>query len=258
MSDQRIFHPPTKTLVFSIAMNGYQLLYKHCLSSHQRYAKRCNYDYIAVTQPAYTMLGVECCWLKLTLIKQALLAGYTDVLFIDADAEVKNSAPALDTIKQIDKHLYLANGYSNRFNSGVIYARAHASVIDWLNRVLAAKDGGIPNEDDVGWGENGYVIHFAKQCEFIATLDSKWNNTWQPELADYIRHYNHGPLRSGLTLFLIHKGLGRLTRLIVKLKQKIHALDSANRCIANNQKDSAFSQLCQQVKRHYPIFYPER
>ena len=40
-----------------------------------------------------TTIGVECCWLKLTLMIEALDNGYDAVLFVDADAYIQPQAP---------------------------------------------------------------------------------------------------------------------------------------------------------------------
>ncbi|MFQ3288857.1 MAG: hypothetical protein ACI93V_001077, partial [Alteromonadaceae bacterium] len=69
-----------KTLIFSIALNGYQLLYRHCINSHRAYAKKYGYEYLVISRPYFTALGVECCWLKLTLMLEALKAGSDTVL----------------------------------------------------------------------------------------------------------------------------------------------------------------------------------
>ena len=60
-------------LIFSIALNGYQWLYRKNLANHAAYAKSIGANYLKVTRPLISRLGVECCWLKLCLLKEALL-----------------------------------------------------------------------------------------------------------------------------------------------------------------------------------------
>jgi hypothetical protein len=194
-----------KTLILSIALNGYQWMYKKELQSHQQYAKKYDYVHQAVTRPFISALGVECCWLKLTLMRRALLSGYDNVLFLDADTMVHRNCPGLTKVFQEEKYVYMAKGYSNRFNSGVLIARNNAKTIDWLTRVIDARFNKVQKENDVGWGENGHVIEFSKGVPFIVELEKKWNNTFDNHLKDYIRHRNCGPMRTGYFNNLFHK-----------------------------------------------------
>jgi hypothetical protein len=185
-----------KTLVFTIALNGYQYLYSNNLSNQFFYAKNNGYSYVAVTKPALTLMAMECAWLKISLIANALRAGYETVMYIDADADIKLSTPPLQTLIEPNKYLYMAHGYSGRFNSGVIIAKNHPDLIEWLEVLIANSERQIPSEDSVGWGENGHVIHYAKNLSFIRRLSTEWNNNCNPNLNDYIRHYSMGPLRN--------------------------------------------------------------
>lgn len=194
-----------KTLIFSIALNGYQWMYQRELKSHEQYAQKYSYVYQAITHPFVSMLGVECCWLKLTLMREALLSGYDTVLFLDADTMVNSNCPALTKIFKERKYVYMAKGYSNRFNSGVLIARNDTKTIEWLTSVINARFNKVQKENDVGWGENGHVIEFSKGVPFIVELDQKWNNTFNNSLKDYIRHQNCGPMRTGYFNNLFHK-----------------------------------------------------
>jgi hypothetical protein len=194
-----------KTLILSIALNGYQWMYKNELASHTRYAQRHGYEHQAVTRPYVSELGVECCWLKLTLMRAALLSGYENVLFLDADTMVNPNCPALTDVFESGKFIYMAKGYSNRFNSGVLIARNNEQTITWLTQVINARFNKVKKENDVGWGENGHVIELSKGVSFIAELDQKWNNTFNYQLNDYIRHHNCGPMRTGFINKFFHK-----------------------------------------------------
>ncbi len=194
-----------KTLVLSIALNGYQWMYRNELASHYQYAQRHGYEHQAVTRPYISELGVECCWLKLTLMRAALLSGYDNVLFLDADTVVNSNCPRLTRVFQRGKYIYMAKGYSKRFNSGVLIARNSEQTITWLTRIINARFNPVEKENDVGWGENGHVIELSKGVSFIAELDQRWNNTFNYQLNDYIRHHNCGPMRTGFTHNFFHK-----------------------------------------------------
>jgi hypothetical protein len=198
-------HMQDKTLILSIALNGYQWMYQRELKSHRRYAQKYGYVHQAVTRPFVSALGVECCWLKLTLMRAALLSGYENVLFLDADTMVSQNCPELTDVFQSDKYIYMAKGYSNRFNSGVLLARNNIKTIQWLTQIIDARFNKVQSENDVGWGENGHVIELSKGVPFIVELEQKWNNTFDYQLTDYIRHRNCGPMRTGFLNNFFHK-----------------------------------------------------
>lgn len=208
-------------LVFSIALNGYQWLYRDFLTSHQQFASRHGYDYQAVTRPYFTVLGVECCWLKLTLIQQALRNGYRAVMFIDADAYVHSRAPNLESMLNCNASVFMAKGYTGRYNSGVLVVKNNLDARNWINTILRHRHTPVCPNDSVGWGENGHVIKFSRHAEFVLEIDKKWNNTDQPAMEDYITHCNFGPLRQSFLINLIHKGLSRVTRVLSKMSASL-------------------------------------
>ena len=99
----------------------------------------------------------------------------------------------------------MAKGYSKRFNSGVLIARNNVQTIEWLTCVINARVNKVQKENDVGWGENGHVIELSKGINFISELDQKWNNTFDYQLNDYIRHHNYGPMRTSVFNNFFHK-----------------------------------------------------
>ena len=183
------------TLVFSIALNGYQYLYHNYLQSHKRFALRHGYAYELVKRPYITQLGVECCWLKLTLLLSALEKGFKYVMFIDADAYVHSNAPKLTSELFEQANVLMARSYSGRYNSGVIMVKNHYRSRHWLNKVICSKDSAIASENSVGWGENGHIIEHSKQGSCVGELAVKWNNTYIVNLPAYITHFCHGPMR---------------------------------------------------------------
>lgn len=236
-------------LIFTIALNGYQSIYKSYIKSHADYAKRIGATYVPVTRPYISKLGVECCWLKLYLMREALNAGYDYVLFVDADAEIKSEAPNILSNLKPGKHLYMANGYTGRFNSGVILARNDVQSVTFLTSVINSHKTTNALNDGVGWGENGYIIKLAGSYNGIVTLDQKWNNTYSFQLNDYIRHISYGPLRNGWLINQLHYVITRVSNLA-------HFAFSICNFNLNHQQLNA--HLLNQEFRHildlYPVF----
>jgi hypothetical protein len=211
------------TLMFSMAFNGYDLLWASCIRSQRAYAERQGYQYRFVNRPRWTSLTRECAWLKIALVIAALKRGYDWVFFIDADAEVKPNTPPIQSLEEAGKSVYLVPGWSGRPNSGVLIVKNTAEALALFERMLANATEPVPEEDSVGWGENGHVIHFAKNQPFVKLCDRAWNNNSQPDMEDYVRHYSNGPMRDtyvptwlGGALFQIEKilsrGYGRIAR----------------------------------------------
>lgn len=236
------------TLVFSIALNGYQWRYRKHLDSHAKYAERLNYHYVVVTRPFFSKLGIECCWLKLTLMYKALLAGYKYVVFFDADAMVKVNCPCITSLLERGKDLYMVKGYSSRFNSGVMIVRNSPIIRLWLLKVINNKDNKVEPENDVGWGENSHIIELSKGCSFIKELPQIWNNTYNIHLDDYIRHHNFGPLRIGRLDNLLHKIIFFVANRLAKLNNYF-----CNRLYQSNY-NSALNFETKRVLARYPCF----
>lgn len=223
-----------RLLIFSIALNGYQWLYRDCLKSHAWYADKIGADYVKVDRPYFTHVGTECCWLKLLLLKQALHNNYDLVLFLDADTQVQGIAPDIREVVTPDKHIYMALGKTMRFNSGVILLQKSVQATDFIDEVLSSHGCPLTKQDDVGWGENGHIIQAAKGNNWVSKLSVEWNNSWQPQLTDYIRHYNHGIMRNQMKSHyffnFVHQYLAKTTR-------SINRLNNFRECF-NNEADT--------------------
>jgi hypothetical protein len=236
------------TLVFSIALNGYQHLYRKELASQKRYAVRLGYDYQAITRPFFSPLGVECCWLKLTLMREALMSGYQNVMFVDADAEIKSNCPPLEKLFIDDKFVFMAKGRTKRFNSGVLITRNHALVLDWLTNIINSQNITVLQQNNVGWGENGHVIELSKDCPFISEIDLKWNNTYNHDLTDYIRHKNCGVLRDSVVTNVVHRIIFCLSHRILLLKNKFTTPT------IHNSSDKTLENETEKISKIYPSF----
>jgi hypothetical protein len=218
-----------ETLMFSMAFNGYDLLYNKCIRTQRAYAKRQGYCYRFVNRPRWTSLTRECAWLKISLMVAALKHGHPWVLFIDADAEVKPATPPIQTLDEPGKSVFLVPGWSGRVNSGVLIVKNTPESLALFERILANAEKPVPAEDSISWGENGHVIHFAKDQPFVKLCSRQWNNNSEPAMEDYIRHYSNGPMRDTYkqtpvwrVLFWVEKSLSRAQgRMIRKTREKL-------------------------------------
>jgi hypothetical protein len=189
-----------KTLVFTIAQNGYGTAFLSCIASQRAYAKRIGADYVSVTKPRRIPAAALSAWLKVPLMLHALESGYDWVAYIDADCEVKPDAPDFrNELGSSPKQVFMALGRSGRVNSGVMIARRGPESTSYFARVLASATENIPADDRANLKyENGNVIYVTNLTDAVATLPAEWNNSLDPDLADYIRHYT-GPMRARLT-----------------------------------------------------------
>lgn len=182
-------------LVFSIAFNGYDHLWEGCIASHEQYAARHGYEYQLIGRGSETPLAMEVAWLKIPLLVAAIDRGHDWIMFIDSDAAFDAECPAFDVVQQPGKDVYLANGHSGRPNSGVIILRNSASARNFLIQTLELIGRRLPRQHQVGWGENGAVIHVSSRSPTRALIDPRWNNNHTPGMKSHIYHYSAGPMR---------------------------------------------------------------
>lgn len=219
----------TNTLMFTIALNGYHWQYRKNIQSQRAYAARHGYRYVVVDRPLLTSLGIECAWLKVALIVEALKANFDWVVFVDADAKMQSRAPGVETLATPDKSVFIAKGYSGRINSGVLIAQQSQSATSYFAQVLENMEKPLPECDSVGWGENGHIIHYAHQKPFIQVVSSRWNNNSDPHMQDYIRHFSAGPLRALFQPALLDRFLFLASRFLLAVGKRSGLISSVNK-----------------------------
>lgn len=175
-----------------MGQGGYDEAFEDAVVSQQEYCTKQGYDYVCVAQPGSPVLGRENIWLKALLLYGALLKN-NYVLYLDTDVGIKPDCPPLDTALSDGQSIGVVAGHSGRVNAGVILARKTRFALDFFAKWAASLGKPIAAQHDVGWGENGHLIRLGQQFG-IQLLDTRWNNTFDPELDDYMRHYT-GPLR---------------------------------------------------------------
>ena len=217
-----------KPLVFSMGFNGYQWLYDRNIRSQKKYCEEHGFDFLMIEKPTFTNLYMECAWFKIPALLGALQSGRPWVLYLDADIEARPGAPSFLTLEKPDRDLYLANGFSGRVNSGMILVKNTPRVQALLSETFQNALKTLPPEDDVGWGENGHIIHYAKNYPGLEIVDGRWNNNKDPELADYFRHYSAGPMRKFYHWGLREKVISKVTKSYVKHGLPTRTVQSLN------------------------------
>lgn len=181
-----------KVCVFSLGQYGYDLAFKTAVESQRAYCEKNSYDYICINGEGSSILGRENIWLKATAFLAALMEN-DYVLYLDTDVEIKSNCPRFENVLDNENPIGLVAGHSGRVNAGVIFAKRTQFSIKFFAEWAASLGVPITAKHDVGWGENGHLIRLSEKYR-LRLLDTRWNNTFVPDLDDYMRHYT-GPLR---------------------------------------------------------------
>ena len=186
------------TLVFSIALNGYSFLFKNCLESQKKYCQKFDFQYSIIEKTPYHLTNTDTAWLKLYLLREALNLEFQWIAFIDADCEIRENCPDFRKFLLRSNPLasiFLANGFSGRINSGVIFIKNKPETLSFLNLVIEHRYKEVPDEDKALY-ENGHIIHFGKNEPNIQIIDNNlWNNNYELNNDSFIQHYSGGILR---------------------------------------------------------------
>lgn len=242
-----------ETLAFSIGINGYGWAWSSCVRSHRKYANRLSFDYACVDLP-WTVSAAEAAWLKVSLIIRVLeLSRYCWVLFLDADTQVQHDCPDFRNVVSAGRDVFMAHGHSGRLNSGVILVRSSEKSLEFFRTVLSDCENAVSNEDAAPY-ENGHIIKHGKANPVVGLLDSRWNNTYQRERDDYIRHFT-GPMAAEARIS--HKLRARWQR-AAALRNKVAALWTQS--LPGGSLRARLDYLTDAVVARYSIFggYPTK
>ncbi|MDF2437018.1 MAG: hypothetical protein K0Q95_1394 [Bacteroidota bacterium] len=233
-----------KTLVFSIGMNWFYLIFKDCIRSHEEYCKRNGYEYRLIKNSYKDLSGDESAWLKIVLLINALEAGYENVFFIDADCLIREHAPPLDELIHEGKDIYLASGFSGRINSGVIIVKNTKPALEFFYKVLNDCEVPVPKEDAAPF-ENGHMIHHGKNNSLIQIIPHDlWNNNSRIDPQSYIQHYSNGKLRDE------YLASAKTRLLFVRI---VNLLFTINKRFAKKSSKQALKKVLYELKAHHVL-----
>jgi hypothetical protein len=253
----------SNVLVFSIALNGFEIPFSRCIASQRAYCDKYGYRYVLVRDAPRKLFPTEAAWIKIPLMKAALDGPYEWVVFLDADIEVRPHTPCIvDTLsREPGKSLFFVHGHSGRVNSGVLIARKHPTSKAFFDEVLTHADVKLPEEDRAPY-ENGHVIHYAKSNPSVHLLDHYlWNNNSILDQRAYLQHYSSGPLRRAYLGASSPSPLKSFVTPLVKLSSRTHR--SAMRRLGRffqfadrYRKDKTMAQRMSELLPHYSSTYP--
>ncbi len=246
------------TLMFTIATNGYNHIYRKCISSQKRYAAKNSYNYLLIDRLPWLTSPKASAWLKIPLILQGLKAGYDWVFFIDADCAIRYDAPRFESIEVSDKFLYLARGFSGRVNSGVMLVRNTLETQHFFQNLLEQVDYSKIPESDKTLYENGHIIYYSKRCQFLHILDKRWNNNSDPTLDDYVRHFSGGPKHLQMRQYhkpsYLDKLMAFLIRKSINMRYRFTNKKNLYRQKSDRHLKNNLDYLIGFCQKKYPIF----
>jgi hypothetical protein len=181
-----------KTLVFSIATNGYHEIFSEHLESQRKYAKENGYEYeLFKGNPPWGIDGTESAWLKIPLCIKAMDAGYTSILFLDADCYVKKKTPNLKAIYEENKSFYICKDYRiEALNTGVFLALNDENLKRDLWKALIMSDiptGMMPGGKNMLY-EMGHLNYFLGGKSYTKKLPKKWNDNHEASEKSFVIH----------------------------------------------------------------------
>ncbi len=183
-------------VLVTIALEGYKFLFKECITSHKRYCKEHGYDFVLIDDLNISLKPEESSWIKLSLVKN-LLKSYKYVVFLDCDCYIAPNTPPISALlENSNKSLFMAKGFSGRFNAGVIFFKSDEYTFRFLDDIKNAADFPVPDDCKAPY-ENGHIIHISNSyLDKIETLSTElWNNNIELSDKSYITHYSGGRLR---------------------------------------------------------------
>lgn len=181
-----------RIMVFTLGQGGYDQAFARAVESQRAYSARHGYAFTCISEPGDPSLGRENIWLKVLAFYGALLEN-DYVLYADTDVAISEACPPLTEAVSAAEPIGLVAGHSGRVNAGVIIAKRTPASLAFFAEWVKSLGVPLTARHDVGWGENGHLIRLAVEHR-LKLLDTRWNNTFRPELEDYLRHYT-GPMR---------------------------------------------------------------
>lgn len=181
-----------EVLVFTIATNGYDEIFKEYIASQEDYAKSQGYDFLVFRgRPKSGISGSDSAWLKVPLILKALNEGYRKILFLDSDCMVMPHTPPIESMYKRDGLFYMAkDGREDIFNTGVMMIINDDRTIKLFRRILNFSD--VPGfffpKRFQALYEMGHIVYFSRDKQWLKEIERKWNDNTNEVTGHYVLH----------------------------------------------------------------------
>lgn len=187
-----------KTIILSIATNGYDRIFSDILDSQRDYANRNGYVYYVLNHfPCFQLNASMSSWLKIPLILSALTKEY-NVAFFDADAKIQASAGSIDDFFSLGTSgcVYMAKDQQCQLggvNAGVQFVSHGERALAFYKKIMFFAT--LPNKflpgkapEDISLYEQGHVRWAFRNYEISRELDLRWNWTSAKSGDEYVWH----------------------------------------------------------------------
>jgi hypothetical protein len=173
-----------------VASSDYVEKYHLCIKSQKEYCEKNQYDYYLESDSTGINDWREWYWKKIYTLKK-FYHEYDFFVLIDADCEIKNITPTIESIID-DNFVYYVLGISNRPNSGFMIFKNNVESQNLIESILQKRNIECPKKFK-SKGENGAVIWALDEISSgKKELDIKWNCSSPEYMNDaFVIHYTN-------------------------------------------------------------------
>lgn len=155
---------------------GYEPLLDLTYERNKNYCIRHRMDYMAIASASSTQYAnaVAGSWCKIELIQRALEKGYQYIIWLDADALIKDLDTDLrDACIDGIGACWMRIPQLNHWNVGVLFVKNVPGVAEFVADWLSYYPDGLKD----GWNEQGVFNKLAMQSTLVQTISDRWNAT---------------------------------------------------------------------------------
>ena len=167
--------------IFSIATNGYDVQFRHCLDSQKKYANRLGVPYFCLLGcPPWGISAHDSAWLKVFALDYLLSRHSSGVLYLDADCEVTKNASDFRSLNSQfpSKDIFMPLDGTQRVQSCFIYCQSTRRGRLFVRKLCLSSF--IPSrflpKKDKNLYENGHIIWMSKSFRGLHILSQEWNS----------------------------------------------------------------------------------
>lgn len=179
-------------IIFSIATNGYDVVFADWIRTHEQWCERQGYEYYCFNEsPPKGIDANLSAWSKVFILFRLLEMGHQWVGFLDADTRIDDRAPDFRADCPSGRSVFCVLERDGRPNSGVIFTRREGGSVRFFRLMSFFVDvpGRLLPKRDANLFENGAFNFFSRKFPTtVGFLDRKWNNNTGEPMGEYIWH----------------------------------------------------------------------